>query len=207
MLSGTFAASSTKLPGAFPHQCNPNPGSPRCSDAPPWAMFGRVQAALKSQARRDAPRISCAFEGLRNFGLCLRPGPAIVSCSMAGRRAFSVHLVAAAIGMAACAHDFGLVGDSFTVRAAVLGVVGGNAATGSVCAFLGVGHSPPLRVPPGGSGGWIPVDSTMLNRLRKVVRVFPNFPGHEVRFFERSGPACQRISCSALKTLVTAVST
>jgi hypothetical protein len=59
--------------------------------------------------------------------------------------------LAGATGMAARADDFSLVRDSFTVSAAVFGVVGGNAATGSVSAFL-VSHSPPL--PLRRRGGW-----------------------------------------------------
>lgn len=44
-------------------------------------------------------------------------------------------------GMAAGAHDLGLVGHTFTVGAAILRFVGRHAGAGGVCAFLGcVGH-------------------------------------------------------------------
>ena len=50
--------------------------------------------------------------------------------------------------MAARADNLGLVGDSFAMSAAVFGAVGSGAATGSVGAFLGVSHGPPLAVRP-----------------------------------------------------------
>ena len=46
--------------------------------------------------------------------------------------------------MPARADNFNLVGDAFAVGAAVFRLLGGDAITGSVPAFLGVGHDPPL---------------------------------------------------------------
>jgi hypothetical protein len=54
--------------------------------------------------------------------------------------------------MSARANDLGLVGDAFTMSAAVFGVVGGHATTGGIGTFLSVSHSPPLRRLSSGGG-------------------------------------------------------
>lgn len=64
------------------------------------------------------------------------------------RSAGDLHVgdVPGAMGVAALAGDFGFSGQSFAVRAAVLGSIGRNAATGSIRAFLRIGHKSPSSV-------------------------------------------------------------
>ena len=60
--------------------------------------------------------------------------------------------VAGAAGMSAGADDFRLVGNPFTMGAAVLRLIASHAATGGICTLLGASHGPPLPVRAGDSG-------------------------------------------------------
>jgi hypothetical protein len=67
------------------------------------------------------------------------PGPIVPAAPSSSQ-------VTGAAGMSARADNFRVIGDPFTMSAAVFGPALSHTATRGICAFLGVSHGPPLPV-------------------------------------------------------------